>query len=752
MKKFRNILLVLLAAAILIPSLFVFAVYTGAFGHLQTKEELLTFKNAAATVVLSEDGELIGKIFSENRTNISYETIPKHLIDALIATEDARFFVHEGIDARSLFRVFFKTILLSRESSGGGSTISQQLAKNMFGRVRSGLFSTFINKTKEIFLAYRLGKVFSKEEILTLYLNTVPFGENVFGIEAASLRYFGKKVDQLKIEESAVLIGMLKANNYYNPRLHPENARNRRNVVLTQMKKYNYIFPEEADSLMKLPLSQNYTNIETRGPADYFLYQVKNEAMQILETVQNLGGKKWNLEEDGLIITTTLNSELQSYANTSFHDHLSVMQKRLNDQYKNSSGKKIIAQLANNELKKMNLIASAHEVRRRQVFDWDSIYSDSISVADSLIRSIKLLHAGLIAIDPVNGSVRAWVGGIDFKTQPYDQVLARRQLASTFKPVLYAEALEMGIDPCTYLDNDSLVGPEYEEWSPANFDKSHGGKYSLSGALIHSMNIPTFNLFLKVGYAGVDSMWNKLGFSFPIEDNPSLAMGTAEASITEVASAYAAFANGGKKVNLQKIVSIKSPDGIIIWENKFDDYAPRVLTERTSHLISSILQRAIIEGTGASMGSVYGVILPLAGKTGTSQDYADAWFTAFNPKLVIVSRVGASLPSVHFNNGANGSGSALALPLVALTLKKVQGDRKLTGKLISQFPELPPDLAAELDCPDFREDKIFDNFLDIFKKDKEKIKPGKVTTPSPEAPRKKSFFQRIFGKKDKTKH
>ena len=741
-KPWRRILMIFLLTAI-IPVIFVATVFIGALGHLQNKNELQSYKNITATVVLSEDGELIGKIFSENRTNISYRLIPSHLINALIATEDARFFEHEGIDSRSLLRVLFKTVLLEKQSSGGGSTITQQLAKNMFGRKKSGLFATFKNKTRETFLARRLEKVFTKEEILTLYLNTVPFGENVFGIEAASGRYFNKKVELLNIEESAVLIGMLKANDYYNPHLHPENAKNRRNLVLNQMKKYNYLEPSQVDSLCKLPLIQNYANLESKGPADYFLYQVKNEAKQILQNMQSDTGKKWNIEQDGLIITTTLNLTLQNYANASFHDHLAIMQKRLNDQYESVSGKKIIGEMAENELKRLKLTERGSEVSLRQIFDWNGTYLDSISVSDSLIHTIKLLHAGLLAINPATGAVKAWVGGIDFKTQPYDQILAKRQLASTFKPILYAEALEEGIKPCYYLDNDSIILSDFEDWSPENFDNSYGGKYSLTGALVHSMNIPTFNLFLKVGFSRLDSLWNKMGFSFPLENTPSLAIGTAEANIVEVAIAYSSFANGGNKITPQKIVSIKSPDGEVIWQNEFSEAKTTILTERTSLLMSAILQRAVREGTGVTVSSVYGVTLPLAGKTGTSQDYADAWFAAFNPTLVLVSRVGASFPSVHFNDGGNGSGSALALPLVAMTLKKVQMNRELMNRLISPFPDLTPELAAELDCSDFKEKKLLENFIDFFKRDK--FKYDKETSRSDL--KKKSIFQRIFGTK-----
>ena len=247
-----------------------------AFSILQSEKELLSYKNASASVVLSENGELIGKIFTENRTNITYDQLPKHLINALVATEDARYFKHKGIDSRSLVRVFFKTILFRNKNSGGGSTITEQLAKNMFGRKNKGPFALFINKTKEAMLARRLEKVFTKEEIITLYLNTVPFGENVYGIDAASRRYFSKTTGTLKIEESAVLIGILKANNLYNPRLYPANAKSRRNIVLGQMQKYKYLTAAQSDSLRKMPLVLNYVNLESAGPADYFLYQVKN--------------------------------------------------------------------------------------------------------------------------------------------------------------------------------------------------------------------------------------------------------------------------------------------------------------------------------------------------------------------------------------------------------------------------------------------------------------------------------------------
>jgi penicillin-binding protein 1A len=735
--------------------LFILTVYLEAFGHLQSKSELKTYENAAASVVLSEEGRLIGKFFSENRTNIDFNQIPPHLIDALIATEDARFYSHNGIDIRSLLRVIVKSVLLNDKSAGGGSTISQQLAKNIFGRKDFGIMTLPINKTKEAIMAYRLENTFSKDEILTLYLNTVSFGENVYGIEAASTRFFSKKVEDLKIEEAALLVGMLKANTSYNPRLYPENAKNRRNVVISQMERYNYIDAHIEDSLMQLPLEVKYSNIESESPAGYFLAQVRNEAEHILQHFNSDSVVFWNLEEDGLIINTTLNLDLQNYATQSFNEHLSVMQKRLNDQYTGAAGKRFLDQIAERELLRLNLTHRADEVRVRRMFNWDGSYSDSISVIDSIRSALTLLHAGLLAIDPETGAVKTWVGGVDFASQPFDQVLARRQLASTFKPILYAAALEQGIGPCQYYDNDSIILAGFDDWSPVNYDLTYGGKYSLTGALAKSMNVPTFNLFLDIRLNELDNLWKKMGFSFNLKHSPSLALGTAEANLREVAVAYSVFANGGYKVNPFTITSIQTSTGEIIYTNDLVAADERVLSERSSMLMTAMLQKAIDEGTGIGMRYNYGVSLPLAGKTGTSQNYADAWFAAYNPKLVIASRVGASSQLIHFRHGRNGSGSALALPLVGLTLQKAQQNPELRSQLSASFPELPYELLSQLDCPDYKEKNIFENFIDLFRSDIvtfEEAKSAEVKSEeamseeakSEEGGKKRSLLRRIF--------
>ena len=718
LKKLFKFLVILLFIGILALSLFVAAVYYGVFGPLYTAEQLKEFKNETATLVLSEEGSIIGKFYAENRTNTTYDKLPKHLVNALVATEDARYFEHEGVDSRSLLRVLFKTILFNQKSAGGGSTINQQLAKNMYGRKSYGPLTMLVNKTKEGFLAHRLEGIYSKEDILTLYLNTVPFGENVLGIEAASRRYFNKSTEKLKVEEAAILVGMLKANTYYNPRLYPENALNRRNIVLAQMEKYNYLQSSEKDSLQQLPLKLDYANLESEGPANYFLEEVKKDVKNILEKINKSDGTDYSIEKSGLTIKTTLNLNLQKYALNAYKSHLSVMQNRLRKQHRSGQSNKNLNQLVAKELKRLKLTKKANERKNRELFGWNGFYTDSISVRDSIKHTLTLLHAGFLALEPNTGAVKTWIGGIDYRTQPYDQIFAQRQIASTFKPILYSAALENGMSPCDYLDNDKLILTDFNNWQPQNYDKSIGGNYTMAASLTKSLNIPTVNLFLETPFSSIDSLWNRMGFSQKLVDKPSLALGTSSASIYETAIAYASFANGGYKIEPQIITSIKTQDGKTIYYNKLLKSDKRILNKESVILLNAMLQKAITEGTGKSLKNRYGISLPLAGKTGTSQDYADAWFAAYNPKLVMITRVGASSPTIKFNSGSNGAGSTLALPLVAKTLQRVQKTSWIKKTYTTSFDSLPENLANTMICEDYEEDTGISKFFNsIFKKE-----------------------------------
>ncbi len=719
-KKWLKRIVIFLLGSIGLVALFVilfyYSVSLGFFGKLYTKEELKAFKNEMASQVYSDDGVLIGKFFDKDRINVKYEQIPLHLIHALIATEDARYFEHEGVDFRGLIRVLFKTIILQDHRSGGGSTINQQLLKNMYGRKNFGAITILVNKNKEAILAKRLESVYTKEEILTIYLNTIPFGENIYGIGSASQRFFGCTVSELSIDESAVLIGMLKANTYYNPRLHPDHALMRRNIVMRQMQKYGYLVEDSLQKLKRLPIKLNYGNLSKDGIANYFLVHVRKEARDIIEEVNKHSVKQWDIEKDGLIIKTTLNNDLQSYAVAAFYNHLKVMQQRLIKQYQLPQYKAKLQAMAEHELRRISLFEQRDSIYKQYIFDWDGIKMDSISVLDSVKNVFTLLHAGMIALDPKSGAVRLWVGGIDFRSQSYDQVMAKRQFASTFKPILYAAALEMGKMPCDYIDNDKITLSDYNNWSPQNYDHSVGGEYSIAAALALSMNIPTVRLFFEVGFQEVDYLWKKMGFSSILENKPSVALGAVSANLKELVTAYSSFANGGVAVNSYTIQMITNINGDTLYQNQGVEENEEVIVKKTSQLINGILQKAINEGTGTALRNIYNVTIPLAGKTGTSQNYSDAWFVAYNPGLVVAARVGANSPSIHFSNGANGSGARLALPLVGLFLKQAEENPKLLPLITHSFPSLPAKYADAFNCEDFKEETAADRVFSVFKK------------------------------------
>lgn len=740
-KKIRNIFLLTLLIVAGFIMLFVIGIYAGLSGPIYTRQQLLNISQANASLVYARDGELIGRFFLENRTSLQAGDTDQKLYDALVATEDVRFYRHGGVDLYSMVRVLVKSVVLGDRSSGGGSTITQQLAKNIQGRNTYWLLSLPVNKTREIILARRLEKTFSKEDILLLYLNTVPFGENAIGVEAASRLFFSKGANELSLEESAVLVGMLKANTTYNPRLFPERSLGRRNTVLFQMNRYGYISEEEADSLSALPLGLKYAGNVMDTRSGYFLARLKREAEKILEDVGESNETHWDLHTDGLLIYSTLNLSMQRFALESFHRHLSHMQKLLDEQYAAPNMSAQLHDLVGRELIRSGLAKREHETRVHRIFSWEGSYLDTLSVGDSILNALGILHAGLIATEPGSGAIRIYVGGINHQLHPFDQVLARRQMASAFKPVIYAAALEEGLTPCSYFHNDSLIITDFSTYSPSNHDQSTGGLYSMAGALTHSMNIPTFHIYLQTGFDPINDMWRNLEFEFPLRRTPSLAMGTAEASVFEVARAYGAFANGGHRVEPYMIDSIMTQEGRLLYRREPSDTVQMVMNEETALLISSMLENAVRRGTASAVRNTYGIHMPVAGKTGTSQQYADAWFASFSPRLVMVSRVGANYPSVGFRD-ARGSGSSLALPLVALTMQKIQEHPSLYATYSDPFPGLSANLLQKLDCPEYREHSKLERFINIFR--------DQSVTFDQEGEKKEgreSVIRRIFGRR-----
>ncbi len=662
-KRILKSIIIAFVLSVILAVAFVASVSAGWFGALPGESQLQQIKNESATLVYSSDNQLLGKFFAENRTNIEYHQLPDHLINALVATEDARFFTHEGIDSKSYMRVFFKTILLGDRSSGGGSTITQQLAKNLFGRPDFGLMTLPVNKTKEALVAYRLEKLYSKEEILLLYFNTVPFGENVFGVEAAANRYFNKSTSELTIDQSALLVGILKANTYYNPRLHPVNALSRRNLILKLMHQQEYLTDKQYMQAKQKPLNLDYANYKAEGPANYFLKKVRDKADEIIEALNKEQNTSYDIEKDGLKVYTTLNAKLQNAARQSAKKHLTRMQQKLDNKLKNS--------------KEQFLKTSGDEkIAKRELFSWDGPEIREISKSDSIWHYKKMLHAAICAIDPRNGAVKVYIGGNHFRYLPYDLVEAKRAAASAFKPVLYAAALAKNYKPCDYLANKEKVYKEYEGWQPQNYDKSSGGFAAMWYALAHSMNLPTIDLYRKTGHLQLDYLYRKLGFSTPLPEKPAVALGTVDVSLKELVTAYSAFASDGKIIEPFIIERIEDQSAKVIYRHP--GAAPeQVMTTYVAELTTLMLEKAARSGTGRALYSRYGLSGDWASKTGTSQNFSDARFMVYNPSLVTGVWVGAYDPAIHFSSGSNGSGARLALPVAARMLREVEADSEL---------------------------------------------------------------------------
>jgi penicillin-binding protein 1A len=739
--KILNTVLVLISILFVFSAILIILVYMDVFGALPNNKQLSSISNEEASLVFSSDSVIIGKYFAENRTNIKWDQVPIHLKNALIATEDKRFFSHKGFDRWSYFRVLFRSILSGDRRGGGGSTITQQLVKNLYGRGYYGFLSMPVNKIKEVIIASELEEIYTKEELLLLYLNSVPFGEEVYGVESASQRYFGKPAIELKIEESAVLVGILKANTYFNPQLNPENSLSRRNLILKLMNDQKYITARELDSLQKLPLNLKYENLNLTAPAGYFVYQVKKKAAEILEAVKSKTGKTYDLEKDGLKIYTTLDSKLQKMSTEAVKNHLAKMQKLLDKELENKRFKKQWLQ----KQTKMALALETDSIKRNvELLDWDGFHTQNINKFDSIWHYYKMLNASVLISNPKNGAVLTWIGGNNYRILPFDMVLSHRQIASAFKPVLYATALETGISPCAYLQNEENKYPGYEDWEPqnANLESTPDSTVALWYALTNSMNLPAVDLFFKVGKENLASTCEKLNFPHYNDDAPSIAIGTLDLSLFEIVRAYGTFANKGAMNDLYMITKITDANDSVLYTNKKEEPS-EVFTNGTSQLITVILQQVINQGTGVKIRNQFGIKSPIAGKTGTAQNYSDAWFVAYTPDMVIGTWVGAATPDVHFYSG-NGAGSSLALPISATIIKGMESDPVLKRFYLTPF-DIPEEVYLLIDCEPFRQTGIkgFVNRL-FSRRDKnpqDSLNKGKDDDNN-------SFFKKLF-KKDK---
>ncbi len=704
----------------------------GWLGFMPSFEELENPKSNLASEIITSDQQILGKYYIENRSNSHYQELSPSLINALIATEDARFEKHSGVDTRSILRVIGKTIIGRQKSSGGGSTITQQLAKNLFPRKKNqSVFMMVITKFKEWITAAKLERNYSKEEIIAMYFNTVDFGSNSFGIKTAARTYFGKSPDSLKIEESALLVGILKAPTYYSPLKNPENAMKRREVVLNQMRKYDYITQQEYDSLKVLPIDMSRYSIQdhTAGYGTYFREYLRQYLNEWCANHKKPDGTPYNLYKDGLKIYTTINYKMQKYAEEAVAEHLSKdLQPAF---YKHWKGVKNAPfyQLKPEEIEviyeasmknsdryrhmKENK-ATDEEIRKAfntpvamRIFSWEGEKDTVMTPWDSLKYYKWFLHAGLMSVEAQTGYVRAYVGGINYRYFQFDNVkVGKRQVGSTFKPFLYTLAMQEGeFSPCTEVPNLPVtfdMGPNAPAWTPKNADdKREGEMVTLKWALANSVNYVSAYLMKRFSPAAVVNMARKMGVTSPIDAVPAICLGTPDLSVYEMVGAMNTYANKGVYIEPIFITRIEDKNG-----NLLESFIPKqqeAMNEETAYLMIDLMRGVVESGTGARLRYRFGMNAPIAGKTGTTQNNSDGWFMGITPSLTTGVWVGGELRSIHFRSITLGQGANMALPIWAIYMKKVWDDKTLNVSK-GDFEKPAKDISDRIDCKKFKQE------------------------------------------------
>ena len=729
---------------------FFWLISAGKLGFMPTFEELENPNNRFASEVYFADGPIMNRYFEkENRKYIEYREIPQSVIDALIATEDVRFYDHSGVDVRGLFRVA-KGLLTANTSAGGGSTISQQLAKMLFPRESDlNVFELAIRKFREWVIAVRLEKSYTKEEILTMYLNKYDFLNLAVGISSAADIYFQVPLDSLKVEQAAMLIGMAKNSSYYNPVRRPELTLNRRNVVLSQMYKYDKITREECDSLKKLPLGLNFKRVDHKeGLATYFreylrLFMTANKPDRkryrdlsqfrldsiVWETNPLYGwckknvkvdGSHYDLYSDGLKIYTTLDSRMQKYAEEAVREHLSQdlqplfdkeKVKKLRPPFSNDMTPAEIEEVLDRSIRQSERYRvlskqgmSFDEIRKTfdqplkmQVFTWNGIRDTVMTPLDSIKHYKSFFRSGFMVMQPQTGYIKAYVGGPDYRYFMYDMVSAgKRQVGSTIKPILYTLAMQEGLGPCDKVPNipQTFILPTGEPWSARGGTKRQGEMVTLRWGLANSENNISAWVLKQFTPEAVAQMAHKMGITSFIDPVPSVFLGTAEITVKEMVAAYSIFANKGVYNSPLPVYRIEDKYGNVLQE--FRPESREVITENTAYLMCNLLEGVVTGGTGVRLRYKYKLMNPMGGKTGTTQKHADGWFMGVTPDLVGGVWVGAEDRSIHFQNLANGQGASMALPIWAKFLLKAYADPRL--KMSDRPFDRPAGINKRLDC------------------------------------------------------
>ena len=715
------------------------AASAGLLGTMPDFRQLENPKTNLATQIISADNTVLGKFyFNDNRTPISYDEIPSSMIDALVATEDERFYSHSGIDFKGTARALFYL-----GSKGGGSTITQQLARQLFTGVRSrNKLEAVIQKIKEWVIAIRLERRYTKSEIITMYLNIYDFNYNADGIRSASAIYFSKMPKEMSLSESAMLVGMLKNSSLYNPLRRPELVRERRNIVYQQMLRNNLIDQKEKDSLAALPIEVDFNPQSHReGIATYFRAYLQKFMRSWIANNPKEDGSSYNLYLDGLSIYTTIDSRLQTYAEQAVGAHMSTLQKeffRQNSEafnptapfleIKDDEVERIMEQAKQRSerwrkmkargIDEAGILASFDEPTEMEVFGSNGDIDTVMTPTDSIRYYKHFLRAGMMSMEPQSGHVKAWVGGINYRHFQFDHVMqGKRQIGSTFKPFVYATAIDqLKLSPCDSLpDGYYCVEPAkfgaHDAWCPKNSGDRYIGKRTLKNALANSVNTISARLIDKVGPRPVANLARNLGVTSYIPSVPAIALGSADLSVYEMVGAYSSFANKGIYVKPVLVTRIEDKNGTVIYQATPE--TKDVLSEESAYVTLKLLEGVTEAGSGIRLrhvgaektnpvfrdivtGYPYAFENPIAGKTGTTQNQSDGWFIGMVPNLATGVWVGGEDRATHFETITYGQGATMALPIWASYMKACYADSTLT---VSQEPfEAPAYVSIPLDC------------------------------------------------------
>ncbi|MFL2575510.1 MAG: transglycosylase domain-containing protein [Flavobacteriales bacterium] len=726
---------------ILSPFVFVFSLVSLAsfefFGPLPTFDQLENPQNNLATEIISADSVVIGKYFFENRTSAVRDDIPQQFINALLSTEDIRFRDHSGIDVRALFRAVYG-VFSGKGQSGGASTITQQLAKMLFTKQPASGLDRVKQKLKEWVISAKLERRYTKDEILLMYLNRYDWVNNAVGIESASRVYFNKSPKNLNIQESAMLVGMLKNSALYNPNRRLKLTQSRRNTVLSQMNKYEFISDTLCDSLIRLPVVLDFKKAShNSGLAPYFREYLRGEMKKWCSAKMKSDGSPYNLYTDGLKIYTTIDSRLQKFAEEAVETHISDLQKVFYNHWEGYTNAPFPEDFEPEQIDEIIDMAMRRSVRYkrlksqgktieqiRKVFDtktemklfsWNGKIDTILTPRDSLVYSKYFLHSGLMSMQPKTGHVKAYVGGIDYENFQYDHVTSgKRQVGSTFKPFLYSLAIQEGYDPCFQVPNVPVVFDKYKwrlekDWTPKNSgsEELEGLTLSLKYGLANSINTVTAYIMKQFGPHAVVDLAKKIGVKSKILAVPSLCLGTFDLSVYEMVGAYSTFSNKGVWVEPIFVTRIEDKNGVVL--ERFIPESNEAMSEKTADIMVRLLQGVVDgvysptakkrSGTGVRLRYKYGFKNEIGGKTGTTQNQSDGWFMGITPNLVTGVWTGCDDRSVHFRDIVYGQGANMALPIFAEYMQRVYADTA-NSKVYPLDFDIARSVDVKLDCDD----------------------------------------------------